>query len=907
MADFKPTIRKPMSKQSQGFEKNFRKEMITHGLKINETDALLTEKEQSLKKKIFNLPKMEALVFSDPKLSAVYDEMAKNGEERYGYHYSETIMNMLFNDYVLNSPKYLQKYKMAIPKEKKRRDKSGINQLKKAGEMKMLQTGLPKEKEKPKEKVGQTGLPQDVDETTTAGSAGGAAGYVGYAGPAAWGSGVLMKTKGKSNVMRKPIFPGGTIIQESDYLTDPSGFEKFIELLNEDIDLSYQTKFLNPKNPVIPGDKKTFGVDEQSISRDEANNIIIDKTTAFSSDAVKSWNNKDAQIQLNTIKTGKMDTPNLDEKAKSQSQQQFMGMVHAIQRGELSPSEVSPKMRKVAKEMNPEDVEDFARTKHKGLPDKVDEISVGQYIVTVKHDNGTTRIKTAASSPEAAKSNVMRAEGCPENAILNVVPANLEEKSTMSAAETEKAREPQPMKGLSPQEHNPKVYPKMDEYLMPDALIGNDVVDIRPRQGEVPFTMGDGKYQFETATYADGRKDIVVYSFKDDVYYDYEKWRKAMNINEDTQTMIQNNGSSMSNKATPVGDQSANIETGVRSSGGGMSESYDVLLEELNNELNAYSIHHAKLIKMAEDRKPSALVLKDRLGAENEKNFKSDLNKSDTKQIIDVEKELQWKDQQTDVKDPQKLGLDIEKQEIKATDADGKEALKNVGDSANDKGDEVPKCNLSKEERDEVNLYRLGLGDVVFDNEPGKRFEDRMKADMGEELYKQRQDKLEFRGKAPMYNKDQQPVEDTKAKKVQFDKEQTDWNERMGLKESLVSGKYIDVLGKRHIVDFKLNEVKEIKELAPENDLYPLDFAGLGNTYNSKVQVNEDVKTAIESYQFYTDGTKVFAYKPVQNLSGAALKTKPVVNEHVDKMKHLLGYNPKNYVDTSNVKKNRGF
>ena len=248
MADFKPTIRKPMSKQSQGFEKNFRKEMITHGLKINETDALLTEKEQSLKKKIFNLPKMEALVFSDPKLSAVYDEMAKNGEERYGYHYSETIMNMLFNDYVLNSPKYLQKYKMAIPKEKKRRDKSGINQLKKAGEMKMLQTGLPKEKEKPKEKVGQTGLPQDVDETTTAGSAGGAAGYVGYAGPAAWGSGVLMKTKGKSNVMRKPIFPGGTIIQESDYLTDPSGFEKFIELLNEDIDLSYQTKFLNPKN-----------------------------------------------------------------------------------------------------------------------------------------------------------------------------------------------------------------------------------------------------------------------------------------------------------------------------------------------------------------------------------------------------------------------------------------------------------------------------------------------------------------------------------------------------------------------------------------------------------------------------------------------------------------------------------
>jgi hypothetical protein len=85
---------------------------------LNEVDDLLTEKEQSLKKKIFKLSKMEALVFSDPKLSMVYDDMAINGEEKYGYHYNETIMNMIFNDYVLNSPKYLQKYKMAIPKEK---------------------------------------------------------------------------------------------------------------------------------------------------------------------------------------------------------------------------------------------------------------------------------------------------------------------------------------------------------------------------------------------------------------------------------------------------------------------------------------------------------------------------------------------------------------------------------------------------------------------------------------------------------------------------------------------------------------------------------------------------------------------------------------------------------------------
>ena len=155
MATIKPTNKEPISPQSTKFEKDFKKTMIKTGAptlppgnaNLNEVDNLLNEKEQSLKKKIFSLAKMEALVFADPKLSAVYEDMAENGEEKYGYHYNETIQNMIFNDYVLNSPTYLQKYKMAIPKEKKRRDKSGINKLKKAGAEKMAQSGLRKEKQ----------------------------------------------------------------------------------------------------------------------------------------------------------------------------------------------------------------------------------------------------------------------------------------------------------------------------------------------------------------------------------------------------------------------------------------------------------------------------------------------------------------------------------------------------------------------------------------------------------------------------------------------------------------------------------------------------------------------------------------------------------------------------------------
>ena len=120
-SQFKPTINKPVSPQSKKFEKTFVDTMKQSGVKLNEIDDMLDENEYKLKRKIFDLGKMEALVFSDPKLSAVYDEMAENGPEKYGYHYNETILNLLFNEWVLTSSKYLQKYKQAIPKEKKKK------------------------------------------------------------------------------------------------------------------------------------------------------------------------------------------------------------------------------------------------------------------------------------------------------------------------------------------------------------------------------------------------------------------------------------------------------------------------------------------------------------------------------------------------------------------------------------------------------------------------------------------------------------------------------------------------------------------------------------------------------------------------------------------------------------------
>lgn len=66
-------------------------------------------------------------------------------------------------------------------------------------------------------------------------------------------------------------------------------------------------------------------------------------------------------------KVSKDGAEEIDEKAVSKKQQKFMGMVHATQKGEKAPSK---EVAKVAKSMGKKDAEDFASTKHKGLPEK---------------------------------------------------------------------------------------------------------------------------------------------------------------------------------------------------------------------------------------------------------------------------------------------------------------------------------------------------------------------------------------------------------------------------------------------------------------------------------------------------------------------------------------------------------
>jgi len=72
--------------------------------------------------------------------------------------------------------------------------------------------------------------------------------------------------------------------------------------------------------------------------------------------------------------------------AVSKAQQRFMGMVHAAQKGEKPASAA---VAKAADTISDKDAEDYASTKHDGLPDKVDESgamagkAVGEFLVHV--------------------------------------------------------------------------------------------------------------------------------------------------------------------------------------------------------------------------------------------------------------------------------------------------------------------------------------------------------------------------------------------------------------------------------------------------------------------------------------------------------------------------------------------
>lgn len=89
--------------------------------------------------------------------------------------------------------------------------------------------------------------------------------------------------------------------------------------------------------------------------------------------------------------------------AKSKSQQRLFGMVHAYQKGELKGA--SDEVKDIAKSISKKDAEDFAETKHKGLPNKVKKTKTNENMKksTIKLSESTLRQIIAESVKKILK------------------------------------------------------------------------------------------------------------------------------------------------------------------------------------------------------------------------------------------------------------------------------------------------------------------------------------------------------------------------------------------------------------------------------------------------------------------------------------------------------------------------
>jgi hypothetical protein len=87
--------------------------------------------------------------------------------------------------------------------------------------------------------------------------------------------------------------------------------------------------------------------------------------------------------------------------AVSKAQQRFMGMVHAVKKGDMPAP--SPEVAQAAASMKKVDAKDFASTKHKGLPEKkkVEEgvgLDIARAIDKTKPPLGRTSLRRSVSS-----------------------------------------------------------------------------------------------------------------------------------------------------------------------------------------------------------------------------------------------------------------------------------------------------------------------------------------------------------------------------------------------------------------------------------------------------------------------------------------------------------------------------
>ena len=571
---------------------------------------------------------------------------------------------------------------------------------------------------------------------------------------------------------------------------------------------------------------------------------------------------------------------NVNEKAESKSQQRFMGMVHAAQKGEMP--DATGAVAKAAKEMKSDDVEDFASTKHKGLPEKVptDEMNEEQPRQISFKELYQQQKQEGKDATEAA------------DFVIDIMT-----NGTWVGFDEEKI-----------QDYRNKI---IDAWDNPNEGVGESIIDQPPLEDRDGTTMkmkssGMGMGGSPTISSVDGGMDLgESVEIEEDVATRTQCKRDEEQVSG--VPINQKGGCKKKISQQDVVDKEKNPHNlaARKKRMAKYEKEHEAKKGEYSKELEKNRKNMDKLKgKVSEDKKPSSLVMKDRLGKENQANFKADVNHSTIKDVIDMQDELMAKDQVEEVPtNPYELAQKIEKEHLATNDG---LAFKNVGDSTNDKGDEIPKRNLTNPEQEEVDLIRKTQADWNFDNKPGERFEKRMQKDMGDDIYNLRKKKMEYQADAPMYNKDTMPIEDG-IEKDQFDKYKSGWNKRDGIEESMITGKYTDEFGNTKFVNFKLVETKEAAK--PCENCIMINLDGLGNSYTTRVHENVEMRNIMDSFKFYMNGDKQVTRVKTgkQTLTEGIQVQKEVINEEILNMRKLMGYDPAKHVSTGNVKKNRNF
>ena len=101
----------------------------------------------------------------------------------------------------------------------------------------------------------------------------------------------------------------------------------------------------------------------------------------------------------------------LKEKAVSQQQQKLMGLALAYKRGEVEDSKVSDTVKDLAKSMSTKELEDFASTKHKGLPQTKEDNNVSNRSAALKPqvyndpNTGRKKVRMVPSTTNIVKTN----------------------------------------------------------------------------------------------------------------------------------------------------------------------------------------------------------------------------------------------------------------------------------------------------------------------------------------------------------------------------------------------------------------------------------------------------------------------------------------------------------------------